>query len=147
MLTVQDKFLQEHILLSSQCSMNTFFKLLTFSRWEKQLFPMLLGEWCSQQIPGPAAALKLLCWSLHTLESSASELWFAIIRIFCFPLDHTRWNNSKHTEAAKMAVSDISGSLCLIAGVKQVLSKGDLGHIVKSNRSALLKTEQMWQTR
>lgn len=94
----------------------------------------------------PSCCLKLLCWSLHTLESSASELWFAIIRIFCFPLDHTRWNNSKCTEAAKMAVSDISGSLCFIAGVKQFLAKGHLGHIVRNNRSALLK-EQMWQAR
>lgn len=94
-----------------------------------------------------AAALKLLCWSLHTLESSASELWFAIIRIFCLPLDHTQWNNSKCTEAAKMAVSDISESLCFIAGVKQVLAKGHLGHIVRSNRSTLLKEEQMWQAR
>lgn len=38
--------------------------------------------------------------------------------MFCFPLDHTRWNNSKCTEAANAAVSDISGSLCFIAGVK-----------------------------
>lgn len=73
-ILAQDKFLQEHFLLSSQCSMNTFLKLPEFSRWEKQLFPMLLGEWCSQQIPDPADALKLLRWLLHTLESSASEL-------------------------------------------------------------------------
>lgn len=73
-ISAQDKFLQEHFLLSSQCSMNTFWKVLKFSRWENQLFPMLLGERCSQQISGPAAALKQLHWSLHTLESSASEL-------------------------------------------------------------------------
>lgn len=95
----------------------------------------------------PSCCLKLLRWSLRTLESSASELWFAIIRIFCFPLDHTWWNNSKCTEAAKMAASDISGSLCFTAGVKQVLAKGHLGHIVRNNRSALLKEEQMWQAR
>lgn len=70
---------------------------------------MLLGEWCSQQIPGPAAALKLLCWSLHTLESSASELQFAIIRILCFPLDHTQWNSSKCTEATKMVSVTFQG--------------------------------------
>lgn len=34
-ISAQNKFLQEHFFLSSQCSMNTYLKLLKFSRWEK----------------------------------------------------------------------------------------------------------------
>jgi len=67
--------------------------------------------------------------------------------MFCFPLDQTCWNNSKCTEAANAAVSDISGSLCFIAGVEQALAKGHLGHIVRSNRSALRKEKQMRRAR